>query len=621
MKKFLLSLAVIAASALALGAQEPATLTVADGTIQSSNVPLNTPWWDTEGTTTQVIYPASMIEDMEGGTISSIKFYHANEAGFLFIDGTKVQISLGTTDKTSFAAAIAIEGLTVVKSDQVSPEEGLTEVEFVFDTPFTYNGGNLVFECKVTETAGNYKSNPFVGVNTESNVSMSRAYTYNFMPKTTFTYTPAELADYEAVVSVDNLAFGKTYIDTEKVMNVTLKNKGTNAFTPAITGLEAPFSTTYEATELASRQSVTIPVTFAPTAYGEYTGTMTINCGEAGTLTVALSGNCPNEAILTVCDGDNKSEYAPIYGYYCDNAGTFSQMLYPANMLTEAVGAKITGVKFYPDAALAVGTPTMELSFKATEETAFEAESSIAIPSNLITELTTVATTTLAGGETELAFDLAEPYTYEGGNLAVQVLVTVKGTWHHTYFYGVAQEETNTAYAQWGGSGYNKMLQFLPKMTLIYAKNVDPVVEPITITGTVQDTEGNPIEDVNVVLTVNEPATDGMREATTYTTTTNAEGAYTMEITPVEGATYDINFSKDGYVAQTLEDVDLENVPEVVVLEADAPQAISTINTSNAVSVQYIDAMGRVSDRPFKGVNIVVTRNADGTTTTAKVVK
>ena len=62
-------------------------------------------------------------------------------------------------------------------------------------------------------------------------------------------------------------------------------------------------------------------------------------------------------------------------------------------------------------------------------------------------------------------------------------------------------------------------------------------------------------------------------------------------------------------------------VPEVVVLEADAPQAISTINTSNAVSVQYIDAMGRVSDRPFKGVNIVVTRNADGTTTTAKVVK
>ena len=103
--------------------------------------------------------------------------------------------------------------------------------------------------------------------------------------------------------------------------------------------------------------------------------------------------------------------------------------------------------------------------------------------------------------------------------------------------------------------------------------------------------------------------------------TPNADGVYTMEITPVEGATYDINFSKDGYVAQTLEDVDLENVPEVVVLEADAPQAISTINTSNAVSVQYIDAMGRVSDRPFKGVNIVVTRNADGTTTTAKVVK
>ena len=75
MKKFLLSLAVIAAGALSLGAQEPATLTVADGTLTSSSVPLNMMYWDSEGTTTQVIYNESMVEDMIGGTISSIKFY------------------------------------------------------------------------------------------------------------------------------------------------------------------------------------------------------------------------------------------------------------------------------------------------------------------------------------------------------------------------------------------------------------------------------------------------------------------------------------------------------------------------------------------------------------------
>lgn len=38
-------------------------------------------------------------------------------------------------------------------------------------------------------------------------------------------------------------------------------------------------------------------------------------------------------------------------------------------------------------------------------------------------------------------------------------------------------------------------------------------------------------------------------------------------------------------------------------------------------SIQYVDVTGKVSSRPFYGVNIVVTRYADGTTSTRKVVK
>ena len=231
----------------------------------------------------------------------------------------------------------------------------------------------------------------------------------------------------------------------------------------------------------------------------------------------------------------------------------------------------------------------------------------------MVTDLTTVSTITLENGQEGLQFDFNQPYAYEGGNLAVQTLVAVKGAWARTYFYGVNQE-TNTSYAQWAETGgYNQMIQFLPKMTVIYTKEQTPVVETITVTSTVKDVEGNPLEGVDVVLTVNEGRTS-------YTATTDAEGAYTMEVTPVEGATYDMNFTKEGYKAQTLENVDLENVPVVVMEEEGNPTAISVINV-NAASVKYIDAMGRVSDRPFKGVNIVVTRNADGTTTTTKVVK
>ena len=616
MKKFLLSLAILTASAFALGAQETATLTVAEGT-NTSSIPFNMLYWDSQNTTTQVIYNATMLEDMQGGTINSVKFYVSGS--FTAVPNAVTQISMGTTEQNVFETATPITGLTVVKNEFTSPESDVTEVEVVFDTPFVYEGGNLVFECLVT-TAGGWKSNNFLGANQDANVSMTRTSTSNFMPKTTFTYVPAPLVDYAAWVSVNELNYGKTSLEAEKVMNVTLKNKGSNAFTPAISGLEAPFSTTYEAAELASKESVVIPVKFAPTAFGEYTGTMTIDCGEAGTYTVALSGNCPNEFELTVCDGETQNQYAPIYGYYCDNQGTFVQMLYPANMLTELEGAKITEIKFFPTGALTLGTPTIELSLKGTQETAFEAESAIAVPTNLITELTTVASTTLAAGDTEFGFVLNEPYTYEGGNLAVQTLVANKGSWQRTYFYGVSQE-TNTAYAQWAETGgYNQMVQFLPKMTIVYTKEEAPVEEPITVTGTVKDVDGNAIEGVNVTLTVNAPAEEPGRAETSYTATTDADGVYTMDVTPVEGATYDMTFEKEGYTAQAIQDVDLEDAPDVV-LEAATITGINELNASSVVSVKYIDAMGRVSDRPFEGINIVVQRNADGTTSTSKLVK
>ena len=51
--------------------------------------------------------------------------------------------------------------------------------------------------------------------------------------------------------------------------------------------------------------------------------------------------------------------------------------------------------------------------------------------------------------------------------------------------------------------------------------------------------------------------------------------------------------------------------------------AISTIETSNGQvkNVKYVNVAGVVSDRPFQGVNIVVTEYTDGSRTTAKIVK
>ena len=607
MKKFLLSLAVIAAGVMSVSAQQ--TLTICDGTATNTNVPINTLWWDNAATQSQTIYPAALISDLEGTQITSMKFY-LNATGVLF-SGGKCQISLGITDKDAFVNAIGITGLTVVAAEVTAPETGSTEMEIVFDAPFTYEGGNLVFECQMTE-GGTYKSSSFLGESQTSNTAFSRNTTYNFLPKTTFTYTKEEV-DYAAKVSPESLDFGKLNIGMDKVMNVTVKNRGTKAITPAVT-LAAPYSTTYEAAALASGETVSIPVKFAPTEIGEFNSTMTIDCGEAGTFEVALSGVGADEHELTVCDDTQTNEYLPFYGFWFDGEGTYSQMIYPAEMLEGLEGATITGIKFYPQGTVACKNGSVSLSIAETDVTTYERESAIAVPSNLVTDLTAVVEAlAIAGGEEVVEFTFDQPYTYNGGNLAIQTEVVTKGTYGRTYFYG-SNQAGYTGWCEWRSS--NAIVSFLPKMTVTYTM---PSVEPqvVTVAGTVTDVENNPLEGVNVTLTVNAPSKE---EPTSYTATTDAQGAYTMNVTPVEGATYNMAFAKEGYEDQTLEDVDLENVPTVVLVE-DNPTAISTINAGNAVSVKYIDAMGRVSDRPFKGVNIVVTTNADGTTTTAKVVK
>ena len=39
------------------------------------------------------------------------------------------------------------------------------------------------------------------------------------------------------------------------------------------------------------------------------------------------------------------------------------------------------------------------------------------------------------------------------------------------------------------------------------------------------------------------------------------------------------------------------------------------------VEVKYVNVMGQTSDKPFDGLNIIVTRYSNGTITTTKVIK
>jgi hypothetical protein len=51
------------------------------------------------------------------------------------------------------------------------------------------------------------------------------------------------------------------------------------------------------------------------------------------------------------------------------------------------------------------------------------------------------------------------------------------------------------------------------------------------------------------------------------------------------------------------------------------PTSVNEINVANEVSKTYVNAQGIKSDKPFNGLNIVITRYSDGTVRTTKVIK
>ena len=181
------------------------------------------------------------------------------------------------------------------------------------------------------------------------------------------------------------------------------------------------------------------------------------------------------------------------------------------------------------------------------------------------------------------------------------------------------------SYAKWGTSSMENS-KFSPKMTLIYKINSEePQPEVKTLAGNVTDEQNQPLEGVNVTVTVTAAPAQGDAlladaQPVTYNTVTDAQGNYSVDVTLVEGATYQATFAKDGYVEQTVAVEDLDT-PLNIVMEAETTVGISDINAARVASVRYVNAMGQISDKPFKGVNIVVTTLVDGTQTTTKVIK
>ncbi len=278
-------------------AVEVTEATVADGTTTNTYLPIYGNQYANKQVN-QMIYPASMLTDIQGKKIVSMKFY-AERINF---SGGAFNVSVGTTTTTTYPRTnyARITGLTTVKTGQAAVSGG-TELVITFDQPYEYTGGNLVVDFEVTQTNTN-STTRFLGVNPGSYTSFYSYGTtlnnygrYNtggtrlqFLPKVTFTWEAPYVA---GTVSPTQLTYTDAAIGRSHEQTVTISNTGTLNFTPVIDTSNLPAEFTVTGNQfLQPGESVDLTVTYTPTDEGPHSGSFTVTIGDQ-TFTVTVTGN------------------------------------------------------------------------------------------------------------------------------------------------------------------------------------------------------------------------------------------------------------------------------------------------------------------------------------------
>jgi len=188
MKKLLsiLLTVLIGICGLTLSAQTN-TAMVANGTATNDYIPFYGTWGDADQHN-QVIYPSAMVSEMEGGEIQSMKFFLSSMPSSSWA-GHNLTIKLGTTALSTIPpSGFVITTLTTVYTGPMVISGDTLVINF--STPFSYSGGNLLFDFN--SSASNWSGASFYGVSAD-HASLctynGNSYTLDFIPKTLFSFT------------------------------------------------------------------------------------------------------------------------------------------------------------------------------------------------------------------------------------------------------------------------------------------------------------------------------------------------------------------------------------------------------------------------------------------------
>ncbi len=190
---------------------------------------------------------------------------------------------------------------------------------------------------------------------------------------------------------------------------------------------------------------------------------------------------------LTVADGTTTNSYVPVYGFYVDDF-VRCQTIYPASEILGAAtnyymtGGTITGLTYYlsSPAADSWGTASFVVNIKEVSATTLSAFVDM-------TDATTVYTGSLDATQSTMNITFTTPYTYQGGNLLIEIYNTLEGTYNSASFYGVSATS-----ASWQGNNGTSVSAitgatraFIPKTTFTFTggtANTCPPVENLVAT-------------------------------------------------------------------------------------------------------------------------------------------
>lgn len=167
---------------------------------------------------------------------------------------------------------------------------------------------------------------------------------------------------------------------------------------------------------------------------------------------------------LTVADSTATNSYVPVYGLYVDDF-VRCQTVYPADMLTSMTGENILGLTYYlgTPAASSWGVAQFVVNVKEVTGTTLSAFEDM-------TGATTVYTGSLDATQATMEIEFNTPYTYQGGNLLIEIYNTLEGTYKSAYFYG--KNVTGASWQGYNGTSVDNITgsarAFMPKTTFVY---------------------------------------------------------------------------------------------------------------------------------------------------------